>query len=91
MSAGSVRDVGRSCLVACSVGYRCGKSAAPATLQDSSPVLGSSGGSSPMVCRRCWCSVLACMAKAAGLGLPAAFGALCALGVYGFMRWGISI
>jgi hypothetical protein len=35
--------------------------------------------------------VLAGMAKAAGVGLPAAFGALCALGGYGFIRWGISI
>ena len=33
--------------------------------------------------------LLAGMAKATSLGLLVAFGALCALGVYGFIRWGI--
>ena len=41
-------------------------------------------------CAGCWCLVLAGMAKATSWGLLVAFGALCALGVYWFIRWGIS-
>ena len=89
--AGFVHGVGRLCLVACSGGYRRGKLTTPATLRGSSPVLGSSGCSSPMVSGVAgWPVLPAGMAKATSWGLLVAFGALCALGVYGFIRWGIS-
>ena len=55
--------------------------------EDCSRFAGSSGGSSPMVCGCCRC-LWWCMVKAAGVGLPAAFGALCALG---FILWGLCV